>query len=108
MRFGEKVRLLRKAKNLPQRALAKKLGVSFTYLSKIENENLDFGDYPSEDLILRLARELDADEDELLILARKVPPRIRERVFERPEAFIRFAALDDEAMDRLLATMEGE
>ena len=103
MRFGEKVRALRTAKNLPQRALAKRLGVSFTYLSKIENENLDFGDYPSEQLILRLAEELDADADELLILAKKVPPRIRERVFERPEMFLWFAALDDKAMDRLMA-----
>lgn len=103
MRFGERVRSLRKAKELPQRALAKKLGVSFTYLSKIENENLDFGDYPSEDLILKLAKELDGDADELLILAKKVPPKIRERLFERPEAFLWFASLDDKAIDRLLA-----
>lgn len=106
MRFGEKIRALRKAKGLPQRALAKSLGVSFTYLSKIENENLDFGDYPSEELILRLAKELESDADELLILAKKVPPRIRERVFERPEAFLRFASLDDKTMDRLLVEME--
>lgn len=106
MRFGEKIRALRKAKGLPQRALAKKLGVSFTYLSKIENENLDFGDYPSEELILRLADELEGDVDELLILAKKVPPRIRERLFECPEAFLRFASLDDKAMDRLLNLIE--
>lgn len=108
MRFGEKVRALRKAKKLPQRALAKKLGVSFTYLSKIENENLDFGDYPSEDLILRLAEELDGDADQLLIMAKKVPPRIRERIFERPEEFLRFAALGDKALDRLMAKIERD
>lgn len=107
VRFGEKVRALRKAKNLPQRTLAKRLGVSFTYLSKIENENLDFGDYPSEHLILRIAQELDGDADELLILAKKVPPRIRERVFERPEMFLRFASLDDRAMERLMAKIDA-
>jgi hypothetical protein len=26
------------------------VGVNFTYISKIENEKLDFGDYPSEEL----------------------------------------------------------
>ena len=63
------------------------VGVSFTYVSKIENEKLDFGDYPSEDLILKLAKALDADADELLILAEKVPGRIRKRVLERPDAW---------------------
>jgi hypothetical protein len=37
---------------------------------------------------LRLAEELDAAADELLILAKKVPPRIRERVLERPDMFL--------------------
>ena len=58
MRFGEKVRALRKAKNLGQRTLAAKVGVSFTYVSRIENENLDFGPYPSEELIVKLAKAL--------------------------------------------------
>ncbi len=35
MRFGEKIKELRKAKNLGQRALAEQVGISFTYLSKI-------------------------------------------------------------------------
>jgi transcriptional regulator with XRE-family HTH domain len=55
MKFGERIRGLRREKNLGQRALAGAVGVSFTYISKIENETLDFGDFPSEDLILRLA-----------------------------------------------------
>src|SRR5690606_16680653 len=68
MRFGERIRELRKAKNMSLRALGEAVGVSFTYISKIENEKLDFGDYPSEDLIRKLAQALDADEDELLVL----------------------------------------
>ena len=73
MTFGEKIRELRKAKNLSQRDLATKVRVNFTYISKIENEKLDFGDYPSEELILKLAKALEADADELLILAKKSP-----------------------------------
>jgi transcriptional regulator with XRE-family HTH domain len=106
MEFSERVRELRKAKNLSLRALAEAVGVSFTYISKIENDKLDFGDYPSEDLIQKLAAALGADEDELLLLARKVPPEIRERVFERPDAFRKLANLDDAALDKLLQDIE--
>ena len=87
MRFGKRVRELRKAKNLSQRVLGSQVGVSFTYISKVENERLDFGDYPSEELICKLARALEVDEDELLILAKKIPVAIRERLFERPDVF---------------------
>lgn len=43
------------------------------------------------------------DEDEWLILAKKIPPIIRERVFERPEAFSKLARLDDAMLDRVMA-----
>jgi hypothetical protein len=44
MTLGERVRELRKAKGLTLRALAEKVQVNFTYLSKIENAKLDFGE----------------------------------------------------------------
>ena len=88
MTFGDKIRELRKAKNLSQRDLAAKVKVNFTYISKIENERLDFGDYPSDELIRKvLAKALGADADELLILAKKVPESIRKRVIQRPDVF---------------------
>jgi len=95
MGFGERIRELRQAKNLVQRTLGEMVGVSFTYVSKIENEKLDFGDYPSEELIHKLADALDGDADELLILAKKIPERLRTRIFEQPEAFLKIAELDD-------------
>jgi transcriptional regulator with XRE-family HTH domain len=106
MQFSERIRELRKAKNLSLRALAEAAGVSFTYISKIENDKLDFGDYPSEDLIGKLAAALGADKDELLLLAKKVPPEIRERLFERPDAFRKLASLDDAALDKFLQDIE--
>ena len=106
-KFGKRVRELRLAKNLGQRALAKMVGVSFTYLSRIETENLDFGPYPSEDLICRLADALETDPDELLVLAKKVPEKIRRRVFERLDAFAKLADLDDEGLDRVLAVVDA-
>lgn len=108
MRFGDRVRQLRKAKNLGQRALAKEIGVSHTYVSKIENEKLDFGDYPSEELIGKIAKALDADEYELLLLAEKIPEQIRKRVMEQPAAFRKIAQLDDETLQKLLRKLEEE
>ena len=102
MTFGERIRELRKGKNLSQRDLATEVKVNFTYISKIENEKLDFGDYPSEELILKLAKALEADADELLILAKKVPEDVKKRVMQRPDAFRKLASLDDEALDKLL------
>jgi transcriptional regulator with XRE-family HTH domain len=106
MTFGERLRELRKAKNLSQRALAEKIGINFTYLSKVESEKLDFAQYPSEDLIRKLAKALGADEDELLLLAKKIPTDIRDRVIERPDAFRKIASLDDKTLDDLLKQIE--
>ncbi|HET6574078.1 MAG TPA: helix-turn-helix transcriptional regulator [Fimbriiglobus sp.] len=105
MRFSERLRELRLAKNLTQRALAAEVGVNFTYLSKIENEKLDFADYPSEEMICKLAKALDADEDELLLLAEKIPRHIRRRVLQRPDAFRTLATLDDKTLDGLLVQL---
>lgn len=102
MRFSNRLRELRLAKNFSQRALAEEVGVNFTYLSKIENEKLGFADYPSEEMICKLARALDADVDELLILADKIPNSIKQRVRERPDAFRKLASLDDVTLDNLL------
>ena len=106
MRFGQKIRELRKSQNLTQKELGDLVGVGFAYLSKVENERLDFGDYPSEDLIRRLAAALGSDEDELMLLAKKIPEHIRQRVFERPVAFRKFADLTDADIDRLMDEME--
>ena len=108
MGFGNRLRAMRTAKGLSQRALGERVGVSFTYISKVENGKLDFGDYPSEDLIRRLAAALGADEEELLLLAEKIPEPIRRRFFERPDAFRLIARLDDQRLDRVLAYINGK
>jgi HTH-type transcriptional regulator, competence development regulator len=108
MIFGERVRQLRKARNLTLREVASKVRVNFTYISKIENQKLSFGEYPSEDLIRKLAKLLKADEDELLLLAEKIPADVRKRVIERPDAFRKFASLDDRVLDKVLAFLDWE
>ena len=107
MTFGGRIRELRQAKNLTLRALAKKVKVTFTYLSKIENQKLSFGEFPSEELIVKLATSLDADTDELLLLAEKIPDAIRKRVLERPDAFRKFASLNNNRLDDVLKFLDG-
>jgi transcriptional regulator with XRE-family HTH domain len=104
--FGGRVRQLRKTKGLSLRQLAPQVGVGFTYLSKVETGRLDFGEFPSEELIRKLAKALGGDLDELLLLAKKIPEPIRQRVLERPEAFRKLAALDDETLDIVLAEVD--
>ena len=108
MNFGETVRQLRHAKQLTLRDLADRVGVGFTYISKIENHNLEEGHCPSEKLIHKLAVELEANEDELLLLAEKVPEPIRKRVCERPDVFWAVARMSDKQMDRLLKQFGGK
>ena len=68
--FGDRLRELRKARELTQKDLALKVGIDFTYLSKIETGGAP---PPAEDTIRKLAEELKADADELIRLAGKVP-----------------------------------
>jgi len=103
MQFGERVRELRKQRGLTQQNLAVLLEVSLSYISKVENERLNAGDYPSEAFVLKLAKALDADEDELLLLTDRVPEAIRQRIRERPDLFKRITSLSDQEIESLLS-----
>jgi HTH-type transcriptional regulator, competence development regulator len=82
--FGARIRRLRHQNGLTQRQLAARVGIDFTYLSKLENDQQ--GQSPGEDLVGRLAEELDVDPEELLALAGKVPvDLLRSRAREDPE-----------------------
>ncbi len=71
MRFGKKIKQLRKNKKMTQRELAAEVNLAYSYISKIENDRLDYS--PSFKTILTLAEALEVDELELLELADKVP-----------------------------------
>ncbi len=106
MTFGERVRELRLQRKFTQRKLAEKVGVTVGYISKVEKERLQFGDYPSEKFIHKLADALQCDEDALLLLTDRVPPTIRTtihmRVLERPDLFRVVAGMNDQQMDEFL------
>jgi len=79
-KFGARLRELRTQAHLTQRELADKVGVDFTYLSKIENGVLP---PPSEKVILQLAEVLNADKDELIIIAGRIPSDIAQLLRDR-------------------------
>jgi PAS domain S-box-containing protein len=92
--FGQRLRELRKAKGMTQTDLANEVGINFTYLSKLETEVVP---PPREKTILALARELDADEDELLGLAKKIPSGLFQQVNPETIRMLR-SMLDEEKM----------
>lgn len=75
MTFGEQLRLWRIERKLNQRDFAAKVGIDFTYLSKIENGRMP---PPSQATIVRMAEVLEKDADALLQLASKVPQDVKE------------------------------
>jgi transcriptional regulator with XRE-family HTH domain len=74
-RLGETIRDRRRDLDITQRDLADRIGIDFTYLSKVEN---DRSDPPSDETLVKIARELDLDEVELLAHAGKVSSAIRD------------------------------
>ena len=73
MTFGERLRQLRLENKVNQRDLASRVGIDFTYLSKLENGRMP---PPAAGTIARISKALGADGDELMILADKVPTDI--------------------------------
>jgi len=73
MSFGEYLRELRLEKGLSQRELAERVGVTFPYISKIENNNLAA---PSEKILEKIASNLEVDPDILIVAAGKIPSYI--------------------------------
>jgi len=81
--FGQKLRDIRRLTNISQRELAIKVGVDYTYISKIENDRLP---PPSAETIEKIARVLNVPSTELLAYAKKIPTEIRDSLGTNAEA----------------------
>ena len=80
MTFGERIKELRQAKGLTQRDLAKKAGISYAYVSKLETGVMS---PPRHKVIQTLAKILgttDRETDDLFGLAGKIPHDLLGRV----------------------------
>src|SRR5512134_601535 len=80
-KFGTFIRREREAKEIGLRAMAKTIGVSPTYLSKVERD--EFAP-PAEDKVKKIAEILDLDADELLALADRVSSDLSDIIKEQP------------------------
>src|SRR6478672_11933472 len=80
-RFGELVRGKRVGKEIGLREMAKMIGVSPTYLSKVERDEFP---PPSEDKVRKIAEIIGCDADELLARAGRVSSDLSEIIKQHP------------------------
>jgi transcriptional regulator with XRE-family HTH domain len=79
--FGEVLRGLRSQKGLGIKRLAPDLGITYSYLSKLEKNVVR----PSDDLVDRVATYFSYDRDLLLLSASRVPPDVLRLLRDHPE-----------------------
>lgn len=75
--FGQVLRKLRQDAGMSQRELASRIGVDFSYISKIENDRLPS---PAADTIVTICRELNESPEHLLALTGKIPSEVEAAV----------------------------
>jgi ribosome-binding protein aMBF1 (putative translation factor) len=85
--FGAFIRRAREGKEIGLREMAKKIGVSPTYLSKIERD--EFAP-PAEDKVRKIAALIGQDADELLSLAGRVSSDLTEIIRQHPREMADF------------------
>src|SRR5690242_14587547 len=79
--FGEFVRRAREAKEIGLREMAKMIGVSPTYLSKVERDEFP---PPAEDKVRKIAEIIGCDADELLARAGRVSSDLSDIIKQHP------------------------
>ncbi len=84
-KLGDKIRSLREEVNLSQGGLAQKTGISQGYLSQLENGDVK---NPSARILLRVAKALKVDSDELFEAAGYPTARQQEKRYQTEEARI--------------------
>ena len=106
--FGECLRQLRKEKRITQRELAKQINVDFTYISKIETGALQ---PPSEDIIIKIAKILEINAEQMIILGKKIPTTYKDFIVEDElaELFLReVPKMSEEKKDKVRKAILGD
>lgn len=84
--FGQLLKGFRVAKGLGLRATARRCGVTWSYLAKVEREEME---PPAERVIRALAKVLDFDFIPMMVAAGRVPARVERWLLEHPEELAR-------------------
>jgi transcriptional regulator with XRE-family HTH domain len=80
-KFGAFIRRERESKEIGLREMAKKVGVSPTYMSKVERDEFP---PPAEDKVRAIAQIIECDVDELLARAGRVSSDITDIIKRHP------------------------
>ena len=80
-KFGAFIRREREAREIGLREMAKKIGVSPTYLSKVERDEFP---PPAEDKVKAIAKVIGCDTDDLLARAGRVSTDISDIIKRHP------------------------
>ena len=86
-KFGAFIRREREGKEIGLREMAKMIGVSPTYLSKVERDEFS---PPAEDKVRKIAEIIGRDPDELLALAGRVASDLADIIRQRPREMADF------------------
>lgn len=84
MKFYQIIRKLRKNKGVGIKQAAPDLGLNYTYLSKLENNKSN----PSMEVIKKIAKYYNYDEDELFLSAGKIPEDVQEIINNNASAAV--------------------
>src|SRR4030095_16369080 len=79
-KFGAFIRREREAKGIKLSEMARQIGVSPTFLSKVETENWK----PSEDKLRKIADVIVCNADELVARAGRVPSELADIIRQHP------------------------
>lgn len=86
MTFGTLLRSLREKQGVGIKKLAPDLDVSYTYLSKLENDRVS----PSTAVVERVANYFEYNRDALLLAADKIPADVLQILKNNPEEAIEY------------------
>lgn len=105
--LGETIREKRVAMDITLRELARRLDITPSYLSDIENDRR----VPAEDVLQNIAKELDLPFDDLMGLAGRFGEAVERYVKRQPAAGVLFrrisqANLSNEALQKLTKQTE--
>jgi transcriptional regulator with XRE-family HTH domain len=102
--FGDVLREKRTAKAISLRKFAEQVGVSPTYLSQVEQGNID---PPTAERVRKMAEILGENVDELIALAGRVPEDLPEIIQKQPtrmpELLREASGLTSEQLQELVA-----
>ena len=110
--FGERLREQRRVAGISQRELARRIGLDFSYISKVENGRLP---PPSADTIVAICTVFGINAETLLALTGKIPSEVQKTVSgsRAAQEFLREAQqlgvtdAEWEQMMRSLRTLRG-